>query len=102
MDFEQNIRAKLIESFSPVFVDVVNESHGHSVPKGSQTHFKATLVSPAFDGVSRVKRHQLVYGTLANELSSGVHALALHLYTEAEWAARAGLAPDSPACAGRK
>ena len=39
---------------------------------------------------------------LAQALLSGVHALALHTYTPAEWQERAALAPDSPNCAGHK
>ncbi|TVZ39742.1 BolA protein [Alteromonadaceae bacterium 2753L.S.0a.02] len=101
MDFEQVIRNKLISTFSPVFIDVENESHGHSVPKGAQTHFKVTLVGQAFEGVSRVKRHQLAYEALKTELANGVHALALHLYTESEWADRGAAAPASPQCAGK-
>lgn len=102
MDFETSIRKKLLEYFNPTVVEVLNESHGHSVPKGSQTHFKVTLVSAFFNGVGRVKRHQMVYEKLAAELTTGVHALALHLYTEEEWSQRSGVAPESPACAGRK
>jgi BolA protein len=38
--------------------------------------------------------------TLAEELAGGVHALAIHTYTEPEWRARFGAAPLSPPCLG--
>lgn len=36
-------------------------------------HFEITVVSPAFEGRSRVQQHQLVYGAIA-ELMSGPNA----------------------------
>ena len=41
----------------------------------------------------------MVYRLLGEELRSGVHALALHTYSTADWAGTAA-APDSPACRG--
>lgn len=90
----------LISAGMPVsHLDVINESGNHNVPRGSETHFKVVLVSPAFEGLSLVKRHQLVYRLVGGPLASGVHALALHTYTDAEWSALQA-APDSPACQG--
>lgn len=80
----------------PLHVQVSDESHLHS--RGQQTHYKAVVVSERFEGLSSVKRHQLVYGTLG-ELMGEFHALALHTYTAEEWA-RVGSAPASPVCAG--
>ncbi len=100
MSMQQAIEQKLNTGYQPVHLQVDNESHMHSVPKNSETHFKVTLVADAFEGLGKVKRHQAIYGTLAEELAGGVHALALHLYTPAEWAERQGTAPDSPQCMG--
>ncbi|MBD1551406.1 BolA family protein [Pseudomonas typographi] len=80
----------------PVHLQVLDESHMHS--RGQQTHYKAVVVSARFDGLSSVKRHQLVYGTLG-ELMGEFHALALHTYTPEEWA-QLGNVPASPVCAG--
>jgi BolA protein len=46
-----------------------------------------------------VKRHQEVYGLVADLLSGPIHALALHTMTAEEWAAK-GNVPDSPDCLG--
>ena len=100
MRMQQTIERKLSEAFAPGRLEVLNESHQHSVPPGSETHFKVVLVSAAFEGKRSVARHQQVYTVLAEELTGGVHALALHTYTPAEWAQRAAGAPDSPACMG--
>jgi stress-induced morphogen len=49
---------------------------------GGGDHLQVTVVSAAFDGLSRVKQHQLVYGALRSELASeAIHALALQTST---------------------
>ena len=93
------IESKLKGEFSPEHLEVINESHSHNVAPGSETHFKVVMASDAFEGKMAVRRHQAVYGVLADELENGVHALALHLYTPTEWT-EAGAAPDSPNCMG--
>jgi stress-induced morphogen len=96
---ESQIRAKLSAAFQPIHMDVTNESHMHSVPPGSESHFKVVLVSAAFVGKRQVQRHQAIYATLAEELGAGVHALALHTYSPEEWLANQ-VVPDSPQCLG--
>lgn len=100
MKVQQVIETKLRGEFTPEYLDVVNESHMHSVPKDSETHFKVVLVANVFNGKRQVARHQQIYGLLAHELQNGVHALALHTYSPEEWAARNKPAPDSPQCLG--
>lgn len=95
---ENRIREKL-QAFAPLELQVVNESHMHSVPKGSETHFKVVLSSAQFEGKRQVQRHQLVYACLAEELQNGVHALALHTYNPEEWA-KVEQVPESPNCMG--
>ncbi|MBR9912475.1 MAG: BolA family transcriptional regulator [Gammaproteobacteria bacterium] len=99
METQATITNKLTEALAPDHLEVINESHMHNVPAGSESHFKVILVSPKFAQVTRVKRHQMVYQVLSEELAGGVHALALHTYAPAEWDAAAG-APDSPRCLG--
>lgn len=100
MVVQQDIEQILAVEFSPVHLEVANESHMHSVPANSETHFRVVLVSASFDGRSRVARHQQVYAALAPQLAGPVHALALHTYSPAEWENRASNAPASPECRG--
>ncbi|SHK16660.1 transcriptional regulator, BolA protein family [Roseomonas rosea] len=44
---------------------------------GDGDHYAATVVSPAFKGLSRVKQHQLVYAALQGRMGGELHALAL-------------------------
>ena len=99
MDMQSSIEASLRSALELEHLDVLNESHNHGGP-GTQTHFKVTAVSAFFEGVGPVKRHQHLYGLLSEQLHGGVHALALHTYTPAEWAKKNGTAPLSPDCMG--
>ena len=98
------VQSVIIDTLNVAFVgahiDVTNESHMHSVPAGSESHFKVVLVSDSFAGKRLVQRHQLIYGLLAEQLAGPVHALALHTYTSEEWAEKNGNAPTSPNCLG--
>lgn len=99
MNMQQKIVECLRGGLELAHLEVVNESGGHNVPAGSETHFKVVAVSDAFAGLSAVRRHQAIYRLLSEPLASGVHALALHTYTPGEWHER-GAAPESPACRG--
>lgn len=44
---------------------------------GDGDHYRATVVSPAFAGLPRVKQHQLVYNALGGRMGGELHALAL-------------------------
>lgn len=105
MGVRDGVEEKLRGALEPVHLEVVNESHMHSVPKGSETHFKVVVVSPRFEGMSAVKRHQMVYGVLAEELAKkpaqgGIHALAITSRTPSEWEASPE-ANVSPLCASK-
>jgi BolA family transcriptional regulator, general stress-responsive regulator len=100
MTVQSTIETKLADALAPLHLEVVNESGNHSVPSGSESHFRVVLVAAAFEGRPLLARHRQVNTVLADELATSVHALALHTYTEAEWRARFGTAPLSPPCHG--
>jgi len=50
-------------------------------------HFEATIVSSAFEGKSRVARHQLVYAALGEHMREAIHALSFKTVTPDERAA---------------
>ena len=100
MNIQTDIERKLREAFDPVHLEVENESANHTVPPGSESHFKVTIASEAFAGDRLVGRHRRVNAVLAEELAGRIHALALHTLTPDEWFERAGKVPDSPPCLG--
>ncbi|MDT0583102.1 MULTISPECIES: BolA/IbaG family iron-sulfur metabolism protein [Alteromonadaceae] len=100
MTVQQSIIDKIKAQFSLVHLEVVNESHMHNVPANSETHFKVVLVSDDFDGQRLIQRQRAINKLLAEELAGPVHALAQHIYTQAEWEKKFAVAPDSPNCLG--
>jgi stress-induced morphogen len=44
---------------------------------GGGDHFRATVVSQAFAGLSRIQQHRLVYGIFGDEIGGPIHALSL-------------------------
>ncbi len=97
---QQNIEAKLGAALPDARLEVVNESHRHNVPPGSESHFKLVVVSDAFEGLNLLRRHQKVNAILAEELKDKIHALSMETLTPAEWAARGGAVMASPECRG--
>ena len=62
----------------------------HLTVEGDGRHWYATIVSPAFEGLRAIARHQRVYATLGSRMQTDeVHALSMKTFTPAEWAAQA-------------
>jgi BolA protein len=87
-----SVQAKL-ESLLPSKIRIRNDSKGHAshytsdgseASQHGETHLALTVVSEKFEGLSRVKRHQLVYDLLSEEFEKGLHALQLSLKTSKE------------------
>ena len=58
----------------------------HLEVEGDGRHFYATIVSAAFQGLPRVRRHQLVYAALGERMREEIHALSMKTLTPAEHA----------------
>ncbi len=97
---QESIEAALQETFSPAVLQVINESHMHAVPPGSESHFKVIVVSDAFAEQRMVGRHRAVNSALRAQLDAGLHALSIQAMTPAQWTERGGMVPDSPPCGG--
>jgi stress-induced morphogen len=44
---------------------------------GGGDHFRATVISQAFAGCSRIEQHKLVYSVFGDEIGGPIHALSL-------------------------
>lgn len=100
MTVQQIIEQRINQQLTPLYLEVRNESHMHSVPPGSESHFKVTVVSEQFIGKPLIARHRLLNETLAQELAGPIHALALHTLTPDEWTEKSKKVPASPRCHG--
>ncbi|MGM0914053.1 MAG: BolA family protein [Pseudomonadota bacterium] len=61
--------------------------------QGEGCNFQVVAVGELFEGLSPVKRQQLIYGALSDEIASGaLHAVSIKTYTPAQWQG----APENP------
>ncbi|MEP7297203.1 MAG: BolA family protein [Burkholderiales bacterium] len=74
-----DIRQELEALLRPDLVEVQDDSHLHAGHAGAREgrHFNVRIVSPRFEGLSRVARHRLVYDALHALIPRGIHALAI-------------------------
>jgi BolA protein len=91
-DRRARIEARLRERLHALHVAVADESAqhaGHAGAAGGGGHFRALVVSPAFEGKGLVERQRLVYAALDELMQREIHALALQTLTPEQWRARA-------------
>ena len=60
----------------------------HIEVRGDGQHWEALIVSARFDGLSKVRQHQLVYAALGDRMREEVHALSMQTLTPEQWDAR--------------
>ena len=100
MSIQQLIETKITDAITTTHLEVINESHMHNVPPGSESHFKLVIVTDEFEGLSRVRRHQHINGLLADELKDCIHALSMQTLTPSEWSKSNNAVTNSPDCMG--
>jgi BolA protein len=99
MIIQSEIEKRLSEQLAPSYLEVINESHKHNVPPGSESHFRVIVVSEKFEGEMLLGRHQMVNGILADLLKEKIHALALVTKTPEQWVKNSD-GGKSPPCHG--
>ena len=62
----------------------------HLEVRGDGQHWEAVIVSAAFEGLSKVRQHQLVYGALGDRMREEIHALSMTTLTPAQWSEAQG------------
>ncbi|MFO7808366.1 BolA family protein, partial [Guyparkeria sp.] len=92
----QWIEQTLRDALEPMYLEITDESTQHAGNR-VESHFRVVVVSEQFDGLSLIRRHRLAQDPLKTAFEQGLHALALHTYSPAEWEQRQD-APASPAC----
>lgn len=55
--------------------------------QGDGRHFDAIIISPEFEGLRMIARHQRVYAVLGDRMKEEIHAISLKTYTPAEFEA---------------
>ncbi|HZQ61181.1 MAG TPA: BolA family protein [Casimicrobiaceae bacterium] len=76
-----------LAALEPQVLDIRDDSAahaGHAGAAGGARHFSVLIVSHAFSGLSRLKRHEQVYRQVADLLPHPVHALSIKALTPEE------------------
>ena len=74
------IRSRLGNVLQPLILELEDESYlhaGHSGAREGRGHYRVRIVSPAFDGLRLIARHQLVYRALGDLMQTDIHALSI-------------------------
>lgn len=77
----EEIREALTRELAPQRLEIEDESHlhaGHAGAKDGRGHFRVTITSKAFEGLTSVQQHQLVYKALGELMRTDIHALTIH------------------------
>ena len=83
----QRVEEKLKTVFQPTEFELIDNSWKHAGHAGNTmggSHLALRIVSTAFEGVNRLKRHRMVHDCLREELAGPVHALELDLQAVSE------------------
>jgi len=86
-DVASTLRERLAD-LHPVAFDLYDESAAHAGHAGAAAgggHFSLLIVSDAFSGVPRLKRHQAVMARVADLLPVPIHALSIRALTPEEF-----------------
>jgi len=68
-----------LATLDPLRLDIEDESHRHAGHAGAREggHFRVTIVSHAFSGLTPVARHRKVHAAVGDLMQRGIHALAI-------------------------
>lgn len=59
-----------------------------AITAGEGCDFQITVVGEVFEGLTPVKKQQLVYGCLSEHIANGtIHAVSIKAYTPEQWQA---------------
>jgi BolA protein len=82
------VEAALRRGFDPVHLEIEDQTHrhaGHEGAKSGGSHYRVTIVSDRFRGLSRIERHRVFYDALGEMMGGEIHALAVRARTPEEW-----------------
>ena len=83
----QQIEERLRQELAPDVLQVVDESHlhaGHPGARDGKGHFRVSIVSDRFEGLTALARHRLVFSVLEELMRTDIHALSIKATTRAE------------------
>jgi BolA protein len=83
MGVAEQIRAALVQEFSPSEVEVRDDSEAHrghaGYQEGGESHFHVVIAADALAPLSRIARHRAIHSAIGPELIGRIHALSIEI-----------------------
>jgi BolA protein len=78
-DRVERLRSALQAGLQPVLLEIRDDSAKHIGHAGAREggHFHVTIATRAFNGLSQVQRHRMVYAAAAELMGRDIHALSI-------------------------
>ena len=76
------IRTRLRAAFTPIQLNVIDESDqhiGHAGYHGGGRHFAVVIAAGCFAGISRVEAHRRIYELFSDMMPEQIHALRIQV-----------------------
>ena len=76
------IKQRLEQAFSPVHLDVIDDSEkhkGHAGSQGGAGHYTVIIAADCFAGKSRLNIHREIYAVLDDLIPHEIHALVIRV-----------------------
>lgn len=76
-----------LQTLEPDLIEIEDDSAAHAGHAGNTGggHYNLLIVSQAFEGLSLLKRHKLVFAQVDELMQSRIHALSIRAKTPAEY-----------------
>ena len=83
MKLAEEMRTRLEAAFSPLHLEIRDDSERHrghaGYQEGGESHWHVAITAPAFAEMSRIERHRAVHSALGPEIVGRIHALELKI-----------------------
>lgn len=76
----ERMKSLLTETLAPNHLEIIDDSHlhaGHAGAKSGKGHFTVIIRSAQFEGLTRLKQQQAVFGALGDMMQTDIHALVI-------------------------
>lgn len=77
---QAELEKRLRNALQPEDLLIRDQSHlhaGHAGAQDGRSHFAVRLTASAFEGLSRIQRHRLVYDAAGDMMDTDIHALSI-------------------------
>ena len=77
---EARLKEALVAAFDPVSLEIRDDSHrhaGHAGARDGRGHFKVSIVSRVFAGMTPLQKHRAVYAAVGSMMETDIHALQI-------------------------